>query len=303
VTVALELAPASELDSVRAVAPDAAAWLRASWDAAQVAAEPPLVDLVRARVAAGHGLAPEDTGPPAGGADTLTQAVGTLTDAFVRHVATRRPDAVAVLRAELGGRGTRALLGVMYVFDQAARLTLGHARLFTPGEFGGVPPLVAVPTSRPLVEANLQLHHAALRLTELDPVTTELVRLRAGVYHDCRTCLSMRLVADDHLVVGDALFARLGGYGDDPVFTPAQRAALRYADAHMTGPRAITPELRAELRGHFSAAQLVELSLDLVAWNNQKTLVALDLDAPVSRDSLTGMMVNADGTVALVPIP
>lgn len=104
------------------------------------------------------------------------------------------------------------------------------------------------------------------------------------------------------VVVDDDLFARLGGYRDDPAFTPAQRAALSYADAHMTGPRQITSQLRDQLRTHFCAAQLVELSLDVTAWNYQKTLVALDLDAPASADGLTGMTIEPDGTVQTAPL-
>jgi alkylhydroperoxidase family enzyme len=209
---------------------------------------------------------------------------------------------VTVLRDQLGRRATRGLLEAMYVFDQAARLVIGHGRLFSPGEFGDVPPDLAPSDHRPLAEANLQLHHAVLALSGVDPVTTELVRLRAGVHHDCRTCLSMRLVVDGRVVVDEALFAHLDRYGDDPVFSPAQRAALRYADAHMTGPDQITPDLRADLRSHFTAAQLVELSLDVAAWNYQKTLVALDLDAPASREGVVGMLINDDGTVRIAAL-
>ncbi|ONH32601.1 hypothetical protein BL253_04610 [Pseudofrankia asymbiotica] len=308
------LAPASGLESIRAVAPAAATWLRAGWDAAQATSrvEPRLLDLVRGRVAAGHGLALEEAAgsqpAPASAAagrdddDPLGQAVVAFTDGFVRHVATRRPDLVAVLREHLRGRGTRELAEIIYVFDQAARLVIGHGRLFDPGEFGDAPPDEAPSEPRSLGAANLLLHDAALGLSALDPVTTELVRLRAGSYHDCRTCLSLRLVIDGRVVVDEELFARLGGYADDPAFSPSRRAALRYADAHMTGPRQITPELRAELRTHFSAAQLVELSLDVTAWNYQKTLVALDLDAPASGEGLTGMAINADGSLQLSPL-
>ncbi|MBL7497632.1 carboxymuconolactone decarboxylase family protein [Frankia sp. CNm7] len=298
------LAPASELESIRAVAPAAATWLRAGWEGALATVEPRLLDLVQRRMAVGHGLALETDGGPAGreGADPLDEAVAAFTDGFVRHVATRRPELVAVLRERLGRRGTRGLVDALYVFDQNARLVIGHGRLFDPGEFGDAAPAAAPAEPKSLAAANFLLHDAALELGALDPVTTELVRLRAGSYHDCRTCLSMRLVVDGRVVVDDALFARLEHYGADPAFSPARRAALRYADAHMTGPHQITEDLRTELRTHFSTAQLVELSLDVAAWNYQKTLVALDLDAPASKDGLTGMIINPDGTVQVAPL-
>jgi alkylhydroperoxidase family enzyme len=90
---------------------------------------------------------------------------------------------------------------------------------------------------------------------------------------------------------------RIPDYPDDPAFSPAQRAALRYADAHMTDPRRIDLALADELRSHYSPAQLVELSLDVSAWNYQKVLVALGLDRPASRDGLTGVVINPDGTM------
>jgi hypothetical protein len=54
---------------------------------------------------------------------------------------------------------------------------------------GGRSPRVAdgVRAAPPLREALSVWQAAVVRLTAVDPVTTELVRLRCARYHDCRT--------------------------------------------------------------------------------------------------------------------
>ena len=82
---------------------------------------------------------------------------------------------------------------------------------------------------------------------------------------------------------------------DTSGFTARQRIALRYADAHMTDPKSVDGELRAELRRWFSVSQTVELTLDVVAWNLQKVSVALGTDRPVDEEALSSLAFDADG--------
>jgi alkylhydroperoxidase family enzyme len=70
------------------------------------------------------------------------------------------------------------------------------------------------------------------------------------------------------------------------------RAALRYADAHMTDPRKVDA---AELRRWLTDQQIVELSLDVTAWSKQKVLVALELDEPVDPAAPTPLTFDAAG--------
>ena len=53
-----------------------------------------------------------------------------------------------------------------------------------------IPPGVQVAPS--LQRALEEWQAAVVLLDQLDPVTTELVRLRAAAYHDCRACKSLR---------------------------------------------------------------------------------------------------------------
>jgi alkylhydroperoxidase family enzyme len=279
------------------VAPEAAAWLQAAGDAAHRSIDPARLEIIQRCVAAGLGTE-TGTGTPDTADAPEAVALAELANQFTRNVADRRPAVVAVLNERLGRRGTRDLVEAIYVFDQAARLSIGQRRLFGPGEFAEPTARIAAagPAST-IGEANAGFHHAVMRLDQMDLATTEIVRLRAGRYHDCRACCSLRLVQDGVPLVAEPLAARIPAYQDDAAFTPAQRAALRYADAHMTDPSRIGPALADELRAHYTPAQIVELSLDVSAWNYQKVLVALDLDRPASPDGLTGVVINRDGTM------
>lgn len=74
-----------------------------------------------------------------------------------------------------------------------------------------------------------------------------------------------------------------------------QKAALALADALMTLPGSITPELRAELKGHFTDEQLLELTVDVMKWNYQKVSVALGVDAEVRPGELTPLIFDERG--------
>ena len=72
-------------------------------------------------------------------------------------------------------------------------------------------------------------------------------------------------------------------------------AALALADALMTLPGGITPELRAELRQHFTDEQLLEITVDVMKWNYQKVSVALGVDAEVRPGELTPLLFDEQG--------
>jgi hypothetical protein len=80
-------------------------------------------------------------------------------------------------------------------------------------------------------------------------------------------------------------------HGDPTGLDEPQLAALRHADAYMANPSSID----ADLRRHFSAAQAVELTLDVMAFNKQKIKVALGTDEPVDAERLTPFTFDAAG--------
>jgi alkylhydroperoxidase family enzyme len=130
--------------------------------------------------------------------------------------------------------------------------------------------------------------------TALDPVTTELVRLRGARAHDCRICqsrLSLRAVesaGDELLFTADATDARL---------TERQRTALALADAVIWQPTSIDDALATRVRRELSDPEIVEIVLDLVRNAANKIAVSLGGDEAVVTDGVEYYDVDASGDV------
>ena len=86
--------------------------------------------------------------------------------------------------------------------------------------------------------------------------STELSkRLKIASITNCRACQ----VARKSDAVSEEDIACLSW--DDPRFTPAEQAALRYAELFAGDYFAIDEDVYAELERHFSTAEIVELNL------------------------------------------
>jgi AhpD family alkylhydroperoxidase len=89
----------------------------------------------------------------------------------------------------------------------------------------------------------------------------ELVRLRIAFFNQCRSCMAIRYsdaVADG---VDEALVCSLERPQEAANLTPAEKAAIRYGELMATDHLAIDDALHAELRQHFSEAEIVELGM------------------------------------------
>lgn len=73
------------------------------------------------------------------------------------------------------------------------------------------------------------------------------------------------------------------------------RVAVAMADALMTRPTDLPTDVVDALRRHFTAEQLVELSLDVMKWNYQKVMVALGTHAEVRPGELTDLVFDERG--------
>jgi alkylhydroperoxidase family enzyme len=83
-------------------------------------------------------------------------------------------------------------------------------------------------------------------------------------------------VALEHGVDEDLLEAV--DHYEDSDLTPAQRAALRLADAYLTAPSEMGESVRRDVAAHLSPAQVVEIVLKLTGFSSDKVMVALGLD-------------------------
>jgi hypothetical protein len=73
------------------------------------------------------------------------------------------------------------------------------------------------------------------------------------------------------------------------------KVALRFADALMTQPDSISPELAADLQAEFTREQLIELSLDVMKWNYQKVSVAMRTDVEMKPGELADLAFDEHG--------
>lgn len=89
----------------------------------------------------------------------------------------------------------------------------------------------------------------------------ELVRLRVAFFNQCRSCMAIRYsdaVADG---VTEGLVCSLERPQEAENLTPAEKAAIRYGELMATDHLAIDDAIHADLRAHFTEAQIVELGM------------------------------------------
>jgi hypothetical protein len=176
------LAERPELRPAREHAPTALAALESAHEAACLAVDPVLADCLRRRVAESLGLGASGDSPPGVAG---REACFEFADQFVTYVPGVTEAQRRAVGVELGDDQRLELARMLYVFDMTDRLVLTLGRLYEPrGEDAGD---VASTELKPLGAAVDGLHAAAMQLHELDPVTTELVRLHCARYHDCKT--------------------------------------------------------------------------------------------------------------------
>lgn len=136
---------------------------------------------------------------------------------------------------------------------------------------------------------------AVARLRELDPVTTEIVRLRGATQHNCRLCKSLR--EGNALDAGGSedLYSQIERYESADGLGVAHKAALRYVDALIWTPSRIGSDVAAGVRKNFTEKQAWELTLDVMRNACNKIAVSLGADAPRVADGTERYLIDADG--------
>jgi alkylhydroperoxidase family enzyme len=136
---------------------------------------------------------------------------------------------------------------------------------------------------------------AVARLTALDPVTAEIVRLRGAGQHHCRLCNSLREVTALEAGGSDDIYSDIPSYETSNRLSDRQKAALRYVDALIWSPAAISPEVSAGMRAYFSPDEAVEVTLDVMRNASNKIAVAMAADAPRVEQGTERYRILADG--------
>jgi alkylhydroperoxidase family enzyme len=228
--------------------------------------------------------------------DEAVRACLDVAEQFVLDVSGIGERERAALQRHLGDR-TADVVRALFVVEYALRLELMSERLF-----GGAGVPGPVPASPAGLRAALDDYSAAVvRGRALDPVLTELVRLRCARTHDCRICRTLRLADARDAGADDAVTDAVDSY-ETSALDARTKAALRVTDALITQPAGLTPEAVATARALLSPEELAELCLDVSKWSTQKVHVALGTDAPdrlsLDEQGVSWFRFDDDGRVA-----
>jgi alkylhydroperoxidase family enzyme len=129
----------------------------------------------------------------------------------------------------------------------------------------------------------------------LDPVVTEVVRLRGAVQHNCRLCKSLREGAALDAGGTESMYSDIERYEESTLLDARQKAALRFVDALIWTPSAIPAGAAAGVREHFTDEEALELTLDVMRNATNKIAVALAADAPRVPEGTERYLLGVDG--------
>jgi hypothetical protein len=166
------------------------------------------------------------------------------------------------LLAALGERAFRAVV-LMYVADFVPRVRAGLDALGLGDGFAG--PVAWDHASDPADVVFNEFLPAVARLDALDPLTL---------------CKSLREGAALDAGGSETLYGDIERYESSALLTDRQKVALRYVDGLIWSPAAISAEIAAGVREHFSDDAAVELTLDVMRNASNKIAVAFAADTP-----------------------
>ena len=228
-----------------------------------VASSPPTDLTQRARATARASLDPAVPAVPRSDATVFAEQM-------VVDVASITTEVRAAGLAELGA-GAPVFILAVWTEDMMIRAGAAWREMF--GEEWS-----PIPTS---AEADPWVAHERFllevaKLPALDPVTSELVRLRGARAHDCRLCQSRRNVS----AIDQAGRSDLFDDRDPSGLSDVQDLALEVVDVFVWRPIQWPPGLGEQVVDALGPAAATELTLDIVRNAANKIAVAFDADDP-----------------------
>jgi alkylhydroperoxidase family enzyme len=248
--------------------------------------------LVRLTCARALSLRPLPVELPAGGAGSEAEKVAVdFAEQLSVDVSAVTDEQRAQLFSALGGDAFRIVV-LMYIADFVPRVRAG---LETLGLGCADSPVEWDHTSDPSDVVFNGFLPSVARMRALDALTSEVVRLRGAMQHNCRLCKSLR---EGHALDAggsETLYGEIDQYETSGLLNDRQKAALRYVDALIWSPAQIDADVAAGVGAHFSDAEAVELTLDVMRNASNKIAVALGGDAPRVESGTERYLIDADG--------
>jgi uncharacterized peroxidase-related enzyme len=132
---------------------------------------------------------------------------------------------------------------------------------FFRGPLGTVPNSVLTMQRRPkIARAFTELNKAVMENN--GRVTAEQKRLIGFVASHaagCRYCEAHTILAAERFGASEERLAAIWDYADSPLFSAAEKAAFDFALAAAAVPNAVTPEIAAAIKAHWSDDEIVEI--------------------------------------------
>jgi alkylhydroperoxidase family enzyme len=194
------------------------------------------------------------------------------------------------------GNSTFGVVVAMYIADFVPRVRAGLEALSVGSEYlGWVNGPISWEHADPSDAVFNGFLPAVARMRSLDPITSELVRLRGARQHNCRLCKSLRESTALDAGGSETLYDDLDRFETSALLDDRAKAALRYTDALIWSPAHLVADDVAEVRSRFSEAEAVELTFDIMRNASNKVAVALGADAPRVEHGTERYLIGADG--------
>ncbi len=113
----------------------------------------------------------------------------------------------------------------------------------------------------------------------LDPKIKRLANLRTAQMVGCPFCIDIISSISAKEGISDEQMAAVGDFERSPLFTAAERAALRYTEEVCRTPVNVPAPIFAELKRHFNPTQIAELTAQ-VALENLRSRFNRALEIP-----------------------
>ena len=234
-----------------------------------------------------------EVGEPASEAEAVLAA---FAEQFSVDVSTITGEQRAQLFKVLGNSTFGAVVS-MYIADFVPRVRAGLEALGVGSEYLGWVngPIAWDHVSDPSDVVFNDFLPAVARMRVLDPVTSELVRLRGATQHNCRLCKSLRESTALDAGGSETLYEDIERFEESAQLTPRAKAALRYGDGLIWTPAHLVADDVAEVRSWFSEDEAVELTFDVMRNASNKIAVALGGDAPRVEHGTERYLLDLDG--------
>jgi alkylhydroperoxidase family enzyme len=195
------------------------------------------------------------------------------------------------------GDSTFGTVAQMYIADFVPRVRAGLEALGVGREYLGwvTGPVVWDHATDPSDLVFNTFLPTVARLRELDALTAEVVRLRGATQHNCRLCKSLRETTALNAGGTETLYGDIEQFEASAQLTERHKAALRYVDALIWSPGRIDDGVAAGVRAHFSDAEAIEVTLDVMRNASNKVAVALGGDAPRVEQGTEQYLLDVDG--------